>query len=219
MTGLVIASDLTTEPGTRFSSTHVWNDLDEEWAITVGKARRFRPVIDQLDLPHTAFVAWGSVGIAHIVPDSHFFQFHDDGELAIIIAAHDGFVSKWQDPLPDAPIGDLVAFYPDNPHRFYVRRGDMWALGSGLLDDLLMRPEIWLFETPLDWLRAGRDGLCVLDWRRGIAPIVSLGRRLNVQNAAFGQTVERRSRAYLDSLMPEIFVDASFGFGAARSGE
>lgn len=57
---------------------------------------------------------------------------------------------------------DLCAFRTTAPESWLLRRGNGWCLGYdygvGSVDP------VQLHATPLGWLRAGGDGLCVLDW-------------------------------------------------------
>lgn len=75
---------------------------------------------------------------------------------------------------------DLVAFTSDKPLAWLLRLGVGWSLG--LLDGLERHSgedEVRLWASPLDWLRAGCDGLCILDWS---APeILELARLPNIR--------------------------------------
>lgn len=71
----------------------------------------------------------------------------------------------------DGELMDLVAFQSHAPDQWLLRAGVGWSLG---LFDGFQR-HWWggvasLSATPLDWMRDGADGLCVLDWS---APEVS----------------------------------------------
>ncbi|WP_221795275.1 hypothetical protein [Aquisediminimonas sediminicola] len=60
---------------------------------------------------------------------------------------------------------DLVAWRTDNPASWALRTGLGWCLGHYLTGphwdcDQPTR----FYATPLDWLRGGADGICVLDW-------------------------------------------------------
>lgn len=65
----------------------------------------------------------------------------------------------------DGELVDLLAFRSAEPRQWLLRSGQGWALG---LEDGL-GPHCWgdsvpLAVSPLDWLRQGTVGLCVLDW-------------------------------------------------------
>lgn len=89
----------------------------------------------------------------------------------------------------DGELVDLCAFRSNIPDRWLLRKGLGFALGleDGLSPWLWYQPAdpeakpprfqvgkpLHIFSNPLEWLRAGRDGVCVLDWS---APEI---RRLN----------------------------------------
>lgn len=58
---------------------------------------------------------------------------------------------------------DLIAFRADRPAHWLWRTGNGWALGGGALENWQGEPVVAV-ATPLDWLRAGGEALCVLDW-------------------------------------------------------
>jgi hypothetical protein len=65
----------------------------------------------------------------------------------------------------DGELVDLVAFSSDQPMAWLLRLGVGWSLG--LIDGLerhSWQDEVRLWASPLDWLRADCDGLCILDW-------------------------------------------------------
>ena len=68
----------------------------------------------------------------------------------------------------DGEVIDIVAWRSDAPANWAWRTGLGWALGT---DELPQLREYWpgdpplqLHATPLDWLRAGGTGMCILDW-------------------------------------------------------
>ena len=62
---------------------------------------------------------------------------------------------------------DIVAFDPEKPDEWFLRTGNAWALGMDAIAearDNWTGNRIFLSATPLDWLRAGMRGACVIDW-------------------------------------------------------
>lgn len=118
--------------------------------------------------------------------DDGTFDFAEEGRNAIIVPA--GTTSPidggWED------IFDLVAFRLDQPDLWWLRAGETLLGESHLRDRFEDRRPARLVETPLDWLRAGGEAACVLDWARfdprsafaGLAAVEcathALGRRL-----------------------------------------
>jgi hypothetical protein len=98
------------------------------------------------------------VGVGRIISNSSgFFEFHEDGTEALIVAEGEPDIPGWH------WIDDLVAFMPDRPERWWLRRGQVDLLGGYNL-----RPhkldDTRLHTDPLDWLRGGATGICVVDW-------------------------------------------------------
>ncbi len=99
------------------------------------------------------------VGVARIIPcTSGFFEFHEHGEKALVIAEGEPAVPGWH------WIEDLIAFRPNEPSRWWLRRGDAQLLGEYNLRDWKLGETV-LHATPLDFLQGGGQGVCVLDWR------------------------------------------------------
>ncbi len=61
------------------------------------------------------------------------------------------------------PIVDLIAFQTNAPARWLWRTGNAWALGSHLLAGPTGEPT-HIVATPLEWMNAGGDAVCLLDW-------------------------------------------------------
>ena len=71
----------------------------------------------------------------------------------------------------DGELLDIVAFQSTVPDKWLLRCGNGWALGvEGGFSRHCWEGSARLAATPLDWLRYGAKGLCVLDWS---APEVS----------------------------------------------
>ncbi|MFN3473549.1 MAG: hypothetical protein ACK4ZW_05835 [Blastomonas sp.] len=110
--------------------------------------------------------AEGALGRARVSysRDGDLFDFaQGDGETAIILpVTEDGLVT------------DLVAFDPRTPDAWALRGGDGLMLGwdvwhanahapdtgGGWRED----PAVRLFANPLQWIRGGGEGLCLLAW-------------------------------------------------------
>lgn len=110
-------------------------------------------------------VAWST--IAHMGA-RHYF-----GGSARVIDIDDGLYAPSSEGAPhlilpvfeDEELVDLVAFTSDQPMAWLLRLGTGWSLG--LIDGFERHgweQEVRLWASPLDWLRADRDGLCILDW-------------------------------------------------------
>lgn len=86
---------------------------------------------------------------------------------------------------------DVVALASHVRDEWSLRTGLGWALGMDAIDDAqaaLARDEkrirVRLHATPFDWLAAGGDGLCVLDWcAASLSELRLLGERVTIEVA------------------------------------
>lgn len=107
------------------------------------------PTLAELGRHHYGFgvVTASEDGRGLYVPDP-------DGELHLVLPVYE-----------DGGLVDLVAFRSATPDKWLLRTGLGWALGLEWdLSGHDWAEPVRLDATPLDWLRAGAGGLCVLDW-------------------------------------------------------
>ncbi len=145
------------------------NDLAEEFALaTDGVSTLVLERFRQWGIPPR--IIYGPrhhVGVAKIVTTSDgFFEFHDDGRWALIVPEGVPEVPGWDS------IEDLVAFFPDEPGRWWRRRGDVNIL-SAYNQCPWQLSSLTIHEQPLTWLQAGCTGICILNW--GFDPNTLLG--------------------------------------------
>ena len=163
-------------------------DLDREFALATDGIsplvlERFR----QWNIPPR--IIYGPrhyIGVARIVTTSDgLFEPHEDGEHALIVPEG---VPEW--PAWDE-IYDLIAFKPDDPARWWRRRGDANLLGASNMTNWRLAP-LCIHETPLSWLQAGADGICVINW--GLDPLAHLvgAGHLEAETPMLKDRLERR---------------------------
>lgn len=142
---------------------------------------------------------------------AHMGARHYSGGSSCVIDVDDGLYAPSDEGTPhliipvfeDGELVDLVAFSSDQPLAWLLRLGCGWSLG--LLDGLerhSWEDEVRLWASPLDWLRADCDGLCVLDWS---APeVVELARLPGIR--CQDQTLAKQLREALSRpyRLPEI---------------
>ena len=138
------------------------------------------------DVPEIAVDQWpGPVGVAAI--ETHplgIFDFAEHGRRAFIQPVLSG--GEFTD------IVDLIAWFPDNPGRWWTRCYSGVPLG----DDQLFYAAYWeepltLRATPLDWLCAGGAGVCIVDWKMP-APELRSVPELMCETVEHGEAVLRR---------------------------
>jgi len=139
-------------------------ELFSEWVRA--NARLSQSYRDNLKSRGVSSSAWfGSpslVGAARLQEaDADRYVPGDTGPAACVVPVFDGGTlgELWA-------LHDLVAFTLDQPSRWWLRRGVGVLLGPDWPDYrvTLANEPLPLFSTPLDWLRAGGRGSCVVDW-------------------------------------------------------
>lgn len=123
-----------------------------------------QPTIAQMGARHFFGGACRAIEI-----DDGLYAPNDDGAPHLILPVFE-----------NCELVDLVAFTSDKPLAWLLRLGLGWSLG--LLDGLerhSWQDEVRLWASPIDWLRADCDGLCILDWT---APeVLELARLPNIR--------------------------------------
>lgn len=81
--------------------------------------------------------------------------------LVVPVTVAGGF-ERWGEWIETRDIIDLIVFRSRQPQRWAWRTGTAWALGEKLLED---RGEpVPIVSTPLGWLAAAGEAVCILDW-------------------------------------------------------
>ena len=119
------------------------------------------------DLPPEFWLGCGMPGLATVSKFGDRFEFTEHGRTAVIIPAYD--TDPW---LLDANaerhvehLVDLVAVDADRPDQFWCRRREALILGNAYLEIARQEGEpITVFKNPISWLKAGGEGVVVLDW-------------------------------------------------------
>ena len=146
--------------------------------------------LDQLGIVEPTTLAWpGPVGVADI--ETHAlgtFDFAEagDGRRAFVHPVHVGGINS-------EPI-DAVAWFPENPSRWWTNRYSGLPLGTDQLDCA----EIWsvpmmVWPHPAAWLAAGGAGVVINDWEMSGPALRSLPYIfVAADETAFGCEVARR---------------------------
>lgn len=133
------------------------------------------------------------VRAARVMFDGPFFYFEaeTDGEdcdaALVIVAKNEGDLCS-----------DIVAFDSHGHVAAWFGREPM--LGAENILKPRLDEQLFVHETPLEWLRAGRDGVVILNWR--VAADRLAGVSLAAPNVSFGQTL----RARLTRPSPKVFI-------------
>lgn len=128
------------------------------------------PVVDARIRLVRQGVPWGAlhhplpVGYTRIETDGETYQPVPNGFPAYIIAEE----IRTNDDLanPQWEILDLIAVTAERAPRIFTRKGLAWALGAWTVSASIITGEpLRTYRTPFGWLRANREGLCVVDER------------------------------------------------------
>ena len=167
--------------------------------LRAGERDRFRAAgVAQLDLGVPDMVLAAPV----VFLDNHSFLFLDELDEPEEVAP--AFVMIYRDDDGDAI--DLAAWSPTS-ERLATWLGRAWAIDQFRL----LSPRLSEFgalpvhKTPLEWLRARRDGIVIIDSEKAKWQIAYLGRGLIVENISHG----RMLRHALTIPAPDIFVPPS----------
>lgn len=158
--------------------------LEQEFLHAMdGLDERSSAWLKQQSVGEIALDMWpGPIGVASIEPHPMgVFEFVEDKRRAFI------------QPVLCGPafseIVDLVAWYPDQPGTWWTRCYSGVPLGVDQLDKAEIEQEpILLKTTPLEWLRAYGNGVCVLDWKMS-AHALRCVPAIKFDDTAFGRWV------------------------------
>jgi hypothetical protein len=105
----------------------------------------------------------------------------EDGVALLTVAVVEG-----------AAVTDIVAFDPRTPEKWFMRKGQAWALGFDAIEEARgsfdpAARTLDLHETPLDWLRAGMAGTCVVSWTPEARASILDCPKIKVASAAHAQ--------------------------------
>ncbi len=108
------------------------------------------------------------------------------------------------DPADPEPI-DLVAWYPKAPARWWLRRNIAVLLGEiEIVHAEVYGEAIQVHKAPLDWLKAGGDGIVILADPADAFPYLR-GIKIVAEDVAHGMELERCLRPP-EPALPHIFV-------------
>ena len=150
-----------------------------------------------------------TVGIGKVERFGGYYQPFDEGLASYILPIGRRVLyppeklRSEEDVPPWDYVEDLVAVFPGTPDIWALRRGDGIALGFSHIEDAIIdRAPVELYETPLDWLKAGASGACIVNWP-AFNPFVLFAqvREVYCQTPA----LERRLQIHIDELSAPAF--------------
>jgi len=98
------------------------------------------------------------IGMARVEIEGSAYQPAEQGGRGM-------FVQPVLDSLDE--LVDVVAWHPDAPGRWFMRHEAAPIMGADIVEEAAFFGDILVVHpTPLEWLKAGGGGACVLDWDR-----------------------------------------------------
>jgi hypothetical protein len=173
---------------------------DEFTAATAETRRRHFDFLEGQGVPR--HYLWGGsmrFGTAEIITSGTTYEPMPGGKRAFIVPA-----VPLRDDVFDDDVGDLIAWFPDNPSRWWHRFGLVPFLNFEAVERAAwFREPLSLWSTPLSWLRAAGKGAVILDnavhlplWFGGITDIASEDIALARRIKRAMQQQERRLPAF-----------------------
>ena len=110
--------------------------------------------------------ACGTPRPARVRPEGTRFVFDDTGAGMLIQPVADGAQASLISGDSQPELVDLIAYRIDYPDVWYFYRGEpRLVLGAdALIEAAATDAPLRIHRTPRDWLAAGGDGCCLLDW-------------------------------------------------------
>jgi hypothetical protein len=174
-------------------------DLWEEFtAAAAAVENRHFDWLERQGVPHD-FLWHGAMrfGAAEIAPcNDGTYQPIESGQRAIIMPTIPVLSpAEWQEGDDIEDVGDLVAWRPEEPTRWWCRTGMLPVMNPGaVLGAEFYREPLKLWSSPLAWMRAAGEGAVILDpvanlrfWLGSVSEILADSHEL-------GREIDRRLR-------------------------
>ena len=141
------------------------SDLLQEFTAMAARAceAAFDWLAKRICIPRAVLYRAGPaiIGVARVETDSSYWQPVPTGKPAIVVPCSYGIDFGDLDSMID-----LIAWTPAKPDCWYWRTGFAGALGEAEIERAwLTEKPLLLHATPQDWVRAGGEGACILNWR------------------------------------------------------
>ncbi len=140
-------------------------DLRREWLALPDAGRGDRELLEQQGVTREAVHRAGGLAVARIGTVGRLWMPEPTGTPAFILPVWNGPAPSIYQAVERPMLTDMLAWRPNDPPCWWYHQGDVdLVLGIDNLD--LAHTAGWpisLHRTPLDWLRAGCRGACLLD--------------------------------------------------------
>lgn len=152
-------------------------------------------------------------GVARIQKHGRTYEPCEYGDPAVLL-----ITAIFHDGTPE----DIIAFNPNQPEKWWLRRGDAvylgghevqprnWAMPQDFAEPILspIEPEtpLQIWRHPLNWLRASCQGVVVIDWPKAQIDITAVNTKIEAEDANHRREIEKRLRAPLPGPLPQIII-------------
>jgi hypothetical protein len=179
-------------------------DLAEEFTAATAAAQRadFDHLVAE-GVPYTWLWAGPMrFGVTNIITSGNTYEPMPDGKRAYVVPA-----IPLSNDSADDDVGDLVAWLPGNPAKWWCRSGALPFFNVEAVERAAhFREPLRLKSTPLSWLRASGNGAVIVDdsahlpfWLGGVSKIV-------FEDLALARRVKGRMRRQ-ERQLPAFFVE------------
>jgi len=148
----------------------------------------------------------GGIGVAEITINGRTYEPTEPGlgKMAIILPVYQGPIPTPTNFVEDPALIDLLAFSSRRPSQWWLRRDTATILGDAVLDELFLDAPLHVFRNPLSWLRAGGDGVVVLDWVSARRELPVSCRKFVAEDASHAREVYRKLT--IPAIVPDVYV-------------
>ena len=137
----------------------------------------FLPQLNHIGIPIDALLF---CGVCRVRVDGEFYAPDPDGEEALIVPVFE-----------EGVLVDLACLLGKD--EWFLRTGNGVVLGYDSLDDGWFGNPLVIFRSPLDWLRSGCEGVCVVGaWSIAKQWLPRGERQIAAEDVAHGEELKRR---------------------------
>jgi hypothetical protein len=136
-------------------------------------------------------------GVTEIAPSNDgTYQPIDDGQRAIIMPAVPLLAPwEWEDGDDIEDLGDLIAWRPEEPGRWWWRTGLLPIMNHGaILGAEIYREPLKVWSSPLAWMQASGEGCVILDPQANLRFWLGAVGEILADSPELGREIDRRLR-------------------------
>ena len=139
--------------------------LLDEFLSYPGLTQEHLDCLKRVGVSTAARIRAGGLAVPRVVPAGQLYVPCPTGDPMFAIPVYDGQAPSFDNPDLSAALIDILAFRLEEPTIWWLRNGaPHLVLGRNhLITAMLDGTAVQLHSTPLEWLQAGCEGVCLLD--------------------------------------------------------